>query len=112
MRLNQLKLMLKTVIDFQMDMNVHEGTYTKDKVVDYMMRGAFMTQTEAEGHWNQIVLNPGEASLTYIGYQEILELEKDYRTLKGNAFSQKEFFQKVLSYGAIPFQTLKTKLAQ
>jgi hypothetical protein len=112
MRLNQLKLLLKTVIDFQMDMNVHEGTYGKEKVVDYMMRGGFMSQAEAEAHWNQIVLNPGEASLPYIGYQEIVEMERDYRTLKANAFSQKEFIQKILSYGAIPLRTLKTKLAQ
>ncbi|HYA48643.1 MAG TPA: DUF885 family protein [Burkholderiales bacterium] len=112
MRLNQLKLLLKTVIDFQMDMNVHEGTYAKEKVVDYMARGGFMTPVEAEKRWNQIVTSPGEASLAYIGYQELLELEKDYRTLKGNAFSQKDFLQKLLSYGPIPLRTLKTKLAQ
>ena len=112
MRLSQLKLLLKIVIDFQMDMNVHEGTYAKEKVMDYMIRGGFMTQAEAERRWNQIVTNPGEASLAYVGYQELLELEKDYRTLKGSAFSQKEFLQKILSYGAIPLRTLKTKLAQ
>jgi uncharacterized protein (DUF885 family) len=112
MRLNQFKLMLKNVIDFQMDMNVHEGTWPKEKVLDRMMRVGFMTQAEAERHWNQIVLNPGEASLTYIGYQEISELAKDYAKLKGAAFSQKEFLQKILSFGAIPLQTLKTKIAQ
>lgn len=112
MRLSQLKLLLKTVIDFQMDMNVHEGTYAKEKVMDYMIRGGFMTQAEAEGRWNQIVTNPGEASLAYIGYQEILDMEKDYAKLKGSAFSRKEFLQKILSYGAIPIRTLKTKLAQ
>jgi len=112
MRLNQLKLLLKTVIDFQMDINVHEGTYNKEQVINYMMRGGFMSQAEAEGRWNQIVINPGEASLAYIGYQEILEMEKDYRTLKGTAFDKKEFLQKILSYGAIPLRMLKTKLAQ
>lgn len=112
MRLNQLKLMLKNVIDFQMDMNVHEGTYAKEKVVDYMMHGGFMTQAEAEARWNHIVLNPGEATLAYIGYQEIMELAGDYAKLKGAAFSQKEFLQKLTSFGALPLRTLKTKLAQ
>ncbi|HVP91736.1 MAG TPA: DUF885 family protein [Terriglobales bacterium] len=112
MRLNQLRLLLKTVIDFQMDMNVHEGTFNKEQVIGYMTRGGFMTPVEAERRWNQIVTSPGDGSLAYIGYQELLELEKDYRALKGNAFSQKEFLQKVLSFGAIPFRTLKTKLAQ
>jgi Bacterial protein of unknown function (DUF885) len=111
-RLHQLKLLLKTVIDFQMDLNIHQGTYTKEKVVDYMTRSGFMTQTEAEGHWRQIILNPGEASLAYIGFQEILDLEKEYRQLKGEAFNPREFLQTLLSYGAIPLRTLKTKIAQ
>jgi uncharacterized protein (DUF885 family) len=112
MRLHQLKLMLKNVIDFQMDMNVHEGTWPKEKVMDYMMNSGFMTQAEAERRWNQIVLNPGEGSLTYIGYQEIVDLEKDYAKTKGAAFSPKEFLQKIVSFGAIPPRDLKSKLAQ
>ncbi len=112
MRLNQLKLMLKTVIDFQMDINVHEGTWTKDKVIDYMTVRGFMTKTEAERHWNQLVLCPGVGAQAYIGYQEILDMEKDYRKLKGDSFNAREFLQKLLSYGALPLRTLKIKMAQ
>jgi len=112
MRLNQLKLLLKTVIDFQMDINVNEGTWTKDKVIDYMTVRGFMTKAEAERRWNQIVLNPGAGAQPYIGYQEILDMEKDYRKLKGQSFNAKEFLQKLLSYGAIPLTKLKTKIAQ
>ncbi len=112
MRLNQLKLLLKTVIDFQMDINVHEGTWTKEKVVEYMTVRGFMTSAEAERRWHQIVLNPGEGAQAYIGYQEILDLEKDYRKLKGEAFSTKDFLQKILSYGAIPLRALKIKMVQ
>jgi hypothetical protein len=112
MRLNQLKLMLKNVIDFQMDINIHEGTWTKEKVVEYMTVRGFMTKAEADRRWNQIVLNPGEGAQSYIGYQEILDLEKDYQKLKGEAFNAKEFLQKLLSYGAIPLRTLKIKMVQ
>jgi hypothetical protein len=110
--LSELKVLIKTVIDFQMDMNVHEGTYNKEQVVNYMIHWGFMTQAEAERHWDFIVLNPGEASLPYIGYQEILDMERDYSKLKGSAFSEKEFLQKILSYGAIPLRTIKAKIAQ
>ncbi len=112
MRLNQLKLMLKNVIDFQMDINIHEGTWTKEKVVEYMTVRGFMTKAEAERRWHQIVLNPGEGAQSYIGYQEILDLEKDYQKLKGAAFNAKDFLQKLLSYGAIPLRTLKIKMVQ
>lgn len=111
-RLYQLKLLLKAAIDFQMDMNVHLGTYTKEKVVDYMMRSGFMSQAEAEAHWNRIVLNPGISAYAYIGYQEILDMEKEYRKLKGDSFSSKDFLQKLVSFGAIPLRTLRTKIAQ
>jgi Bacterial protein of unknown function (DUF885) len=111
-RLNQLKLLLKTVIDFQMDINVHEGTWTKEKVTEYMTGRGFMSKAEAERRWHQIVLNPGEGALAYIGYQEILDMEKDQRKLKGDAFNTKDFLQKLLSYGAIPLRTLRLKIAQ
>jgi uncharacterized protein (DUF885 family) len=112
MRLNQLKLLLKTVIDFQMDINVHEGTWTKEKVVEYMTVRGFMTKAEAERNWHRIVLNPGDGARPYIGYQEILDLEKDYQKLKGASFNAKDFLQKLLSHGAIPLRTLKVRMVQ
>jgi len=112
MRLNQLKLLLKTVLDFQMDISVHQGTYTKEKVIDAFMTKGFMSKVEAERRWNQIVLNPGEGSQAYIGYREIAAMEKDAIKLKGDAFNVKDFLQKLLSHGAIPLRTLRTKLAQ
>ncbi len=111
-RLNQLKAQLKAVILFQMDINIHEGGYDKQKVVDYMMRGGFMTRAEAEMLFEDIILNPGEAALTYIGYQELLDMEKAYRNSQGEAFTKKDFLQKVLSYGSIPLRNLKMKIVQ
>jgi uncharacterized protein (DUF885 family) len=112
MRLNQLKLLLKTVLDFQMDISVHQGTYTKEKVLDAFMTKGFMSKVEAERRWSQIVLNPGEGSQAYIGYREIAAMEKDAIKLKGDAFTSKDFLQKLLGYGAIPLRTLRTKIAQ
>jgi hypothetical protein len=112
MRLNQLKLLLKTVIDFQMDISVHQGTYTKEKVLDTMMTKGFMPKVEAERRWNQIVLNPGELSQPYIGYREILAIENEYRKIKGESFNEKEFLRKLLNHGAIPLRTLRTRIVQ
>jgi uncharacterized protein (DUF885 family) len=111
-RLNQLKMKLKAVIDFQLDVNIHQGGLTKDQAMRLMTITGLRTQAEAERRWNMIVLHPCEAAYSYSGYQEILDMEKDYRKLKGDAFSQKEFLQKLLSYGAIPPRALKAKLSQ
>lgn len=112
LRLNQLKNRLKAVIDFTLDFNIHEGGMTKEQAMAYMTRGAFLTEAEAEFNWHRIILNPGDSTYIYVGYQEFLDLEKDYKKLKGDAFSTKDFLNKVLSYGALPLRQLKQKLLQ
>ncbi|MCX6561465.1 MAG: DUF885 family protein [Candidatus Aminicenantes bacterium] len=112
LRLNQLKLMLKAVIDFQMELNVHQGNMTKEQVVAYMTKQGFMTPAEAERKWDMIVLNPGLAVYPYMGLQEILDLEKAAKQTQGQAFNKKEFAAKLLSFGPMPLRSLKNKFAQ
>jgi hypothetical protein len=112
LRLNQLKSQLKVVMDFNLELNIHQGGMTKEQAIQYMTAGGFQTPAEAEWKWNRILLTPCEAAYAYIGHQEILDMEKDYKKMKGDAFSKKEFLQQLLSYGPIPIRYLKTKLAQ
>ncbi len=112
LRLNQLKSQLKIVMDFNLELNIHQGGMTQEQAVQYMTRGGFQTQAEAERKWNSILLKPGDAAYSYIGIQEIWDIEKDYKKLKGDAFSQKEFLQKLLSYGALPIRQLRIKMSQ
>jgi len=109
-RLYQLKLKLKAVIDFQMELNVHQGNYSKEQVVNYMTKGGFMTEAEAERKWEMLVLNPGYSFYPYAGYQEILDMERDYKGAKGDAFNQKEFLNKLASFGPLPVRLLRSKL--
>jgi uncharacterized protein (DUF885 family) len=85
---------------------------TKEQAIQYMTRVGFQSGVEAEQKWNRILLNPCNAAYAYIGYQEISDMEKDYKKLKGEAFSQREFLQRLLGYGALPIRHLKTRLAQ
>jgi hypothetical protein len=110
LRLSQLKRELKAVIDFQMELNIHQAALAKDQAIAYWTRGGFLTDEEAERMYNQILLKPGWAAYPYIGMQEIGELEKEYRRIKGESYSRKEFFQKILANGAIPLRLLKTRL--
>jgi hypothetical protein len=111
-RLNELKLKLRVLIDFQVDANVHEGNMTKERAINHMMSYGFQTAAEAERDWNYIVLNPVRATYAYLGYQEILDMEKDYKQAKGEAFSKKEFLNKLTSFGPLPIRVLKSKITQ
>lgn len=112
LRLNQLKSQLKVVMDFNLELNIHQGGMTKEQAIQYMTAGGFQTPAEAEWKWNRILLMPCDAAYAYIGYQEILDMEKDYRKMKGEAFSKKEFLQQLLNHGPLPIRFLKAKLAQ
>ncbi len=112
LRLNQLKFQLKTVIDFLLELNIHEGSQTKEDAIKYMVNGGFQTEGEAEQNWNRILLKPGDAAYAYIGLQEIIDMQKEYRKLKGDAFTEKEFLTKLLSFGALPIRYLKMSMAQ
>ena len=37
LRLNQLKLLLRNVLDFQLELNIHQGTMTKEQALSYMV---------------------------------------------------------------------------
>jgi hypothetical protein len=112
LRLNQLKMRLKSSVDFLVEFQIHEGTWTKDQAVAYMMRVGLQTQTEAERKWNRILLFPGDAAYDYVGIQEIMDLEKAYKAQKGESFSQKEFLKELLSYGALPLRHMKEKILE
>ncbi|MFP4082462.1 MAG: DUF885 domain-containing protein [Candidatus Aminicenantes bacterium] len=112
LRLNQLKLRLRAAIDFQLEFNIHEGGMTKEQAIAYMTRGGFQTKAEAERKWENIILNPGDAAYGYVGLQEITDMEKEYKKLKGESFSRKEFLDKILSYGAISLRSLKKKILE
>jgi hypothetical protein len=112
-RLMELKLKLQALIDFQVDISVHEGTTTtKETALRLMTSIGFEAQAEAERRWNRIVLQPAAAAYPYIGYQEILDMEKDYKAAKGDQFSQKEFLNKLTSFGPLPLRILKNKILQ
>ena len=110
LRLHQLKMKLKTAVDFMIEFQVHEGTMTKEQAIAYMVRAGYMTEAEAERKWNRCLLLPGDAAYAYVGFQEILDMEKEYKQLKGDAYSQKEFMSELLSYGALPLRHLKKKI--
>ncbi len=112
LRLNQLKLKLKAVIDFSLDLNIHQGGLTKEQAVRLMTITGFQTTAEAEKNWNRIILNPLDATYAYVGYQELLDMEKNYKQKAGDSYSQKEFLAKVLSYGMLPLRYLKQKIEE
>jgi uncharacterized protein (DUF885 family) len=110
--LEYYKLKLRPAIDFIVEIQTHESNWTKEQAMRLMTVTGFRTPAEAERMWNFITIHPFESMYSYIGYEEILDIEAEYKKLKGDAFSQKEFLQKLLSFGLPTFRNLKAKILQ
>jgi uncharacterized protein (DUF885 family) len=112
LRLHQLKMQLRVITDFMVELQIHESNMTKEDAIAYMVRVGFQTEAEAERKYNRILLFPGDAVYTYVGMQEIMDMREEYKKLKGDAFNEKEFMSKLLSYGALPLRHLKKKILE
>jgi len=110
--LNQLKMQMRPAIDFVVELQAHEGNMTKEDAIRLMTVTGFRNAADAERTWNTIVLHPLDSMYAYIGYREILEMEGEYKNAKGEGFSKKEFLQKLISFGPLPFRELKAKVLQ
>jgi uncharacterized protein (DUF885 family) len=98
---------LRTIINAILDYRIHAGYMTREDAVKFMTEEGFQEQSEAEGKWVRAVLTSTQLSTYFMGFQEIMDLEKVYRQKVGDKFSQKEFNQRLLSYGAPPVRVLR-----
>jgi uncharacterized protein (DUF885 family) len=107
MELTQLKMYLRAVINAILDAKIHAGDMTEEEAIRLMTEEGFQERSEAEGKWVRACLTSAQLSTYFVGVQEVLDLEKAYRQKVGENFSQKEFNQKLLSYGSPPVRFLK-----
>jgi uncharacterized protein (DUF885 family) len=103
---------LRVITDFIAEIQIHESNWTKEDAINYMVRVGFQTEAEAERKWNRILLLPGDAAYAYVGMQEIMDMEAEYKKMKGDSYDPKEFYAKLLSYGALPLRHLKKKILE
>jgi len=112
LRLNQLKYLLKAAMDLKIELNIHQGGMTEEQAIAYMTRMGFQNEAEARQNWNNICLYPGDAVFTYVGLQELIDMEKAYQQKMGDSYSKKDFLNKVLSFGNLPLRHLKKKMTE
>lgn len=107
MELTQLKMYVRAVINAILDAKIHTGNMSKEEAIKLMVEEGFQERSEAEGKWIRASLTSTQLSTYFVGFQEIMDLERAYREKVGDDFSQKEFNQKLLSYGSPPVRFLR-----
>jgi uncharacterized protein (DUF885 family) len=112
LKLQQLKFYLRGVINTLLDISIHTEGMSEEDALELMIDGGFQEESEARGKWRRACLTSTQLSTYFVGVQEILDLERDYRKLVGDGFTQKEFNEKLLSHGSPPVKYLRELLLQ
>jgi len=94
------------------DIKLHCGEMTDDEAVRFMVEEGFQEQTQAEKKLRRAKLDTTQLAQYFLGYDEIRELENDYRQIKKEAFSQREFNESLIGHGPVAVKHLRRFLLQ
>jgi uncharacterized protein (DUF885 family) len=99
-RMQQLKMRLRAIINAILDHKVHAGTMTEKEALDLMIQRGFQEEGEAVGKWRRVVQSSTQLSTYFVGAVEHDDLRAAAEKKEGAAFNLKRFHDRVLSYGS------------
>ena len=110
------KMNLRSSINAILDARLHTEAMDEEEAdrwaLDLMRRYGFQEETEAVGKLRRAKVSSTQLSTYFVGWVELDELQEQYRKLKGDAFSYKEFNERLLSYGTIPPRAVRRLMLQ
>ncbi|MGI9284887.1 MAG: DUF885 domain-containing protein [Pseudomonadales bacterium] len=101
------KLVLRSLINAIIDIRLHTSDWSEEDAVKLMTSKGFQEEGEAQGKLTRAKLSSVQLASYFAGHRAILELLKEYKSIKGEQFSYKDFNQRLVSAGSPPFFALK-----
>lgn len=89
------------------DIGIHYDGWNLEDAIAFFSGYGINDEAIIQEIYQYIVGDPANYLTYYIGYLEILELKKEMIAEKGDAFSQKEFHQRLLEIGPAPFEIIQ-----
>jgi uncharacterized protein (DUF885 family) len=106
-RMQQLKMQLRMVINAILDARVHAHGMTEAEAMALMMERGFQEDGEAAGKWRRAQLTSAQLSTYYVGYTEISDLAAEL--MKGG-LDPRTAHDTMLAHGSPPVRLLRTLL--
>jgi len=106
-KLASLKLNLRTITNTIIDIRLQTTDWSEEEAVRLMIERGFQEEAEARGKLTRAKLGAVQLSTYYAGYSAILEILAEYRVLRGDEFTWKEFNERLLGAGSPPFFALR-----
>ena len=107
-RMQQLKMQLRTVINAILDARVHTRGMTEAEAMALMTGRGFQEEGEAAGKWRRALLTSAQLSTYYVGYTEIADLAREL--LAGPGATERAVHDRMLAHGSPPVRLLRTVL--
>ncbi len=111
-RLLQLKDQLWRACRVVIDASLHTKRMSFNKAVNMLVNVAKLEKTNAIAEVKRYTYTPTQPMTYIMGKMEILKLKDDFKKLKGETFSLKEFHDQLLSYGTIPVQMVRERMLE
>ena len=106
-RMQQLKMQLRMVINAILDARVHAHGMTEADAMSLMTVRGFQEEGEASGKWRRAQLTSAQLSTYYVGYTEVADLAAD---LRSRGLAERTAHDSMLAHGSPPVRLLREVL--
>ena len=99
-RMQQLKMRLRLLINAIIDQKIHTAGMTEKEAMDLMMNEGFQEEGEAAGKWRRANLTSTQLSTYYVGNIEMNEIRAAWEKKHGKGKQLKKLHDTMLSFGS------------
>jgi len=99
-RMQQLKMKLRVIINAIIDQKIHTAGMTEKEAVDFMMNEGFQEEGEAVGKWKRAQLSSTQLSTYYVGSVEVNDIRRAYETKNKGKVDLRKMHDEMLSFGS------------
>jgi len=109
-RMQQLKMQLRTTINAILDARVHAHGMTEAEAMALMTGRGYQEEGEAAGKWRRSLITSAQLSTYYVGYSEISDLARELRAADPGQPEQ-QIHDRMLAHGSPPVRLLRALLS-
>jgi uncharacterized protein (DUF885 family) len=92
------------------DTGLHSKGWTREQVIDYMLKNSAESETQATAEAERYMAIPGQALAYKIGALKIRELRDEAEQSLGGEFDVRKFHAVVLENGSVPLEILEARV--
>ena len=109
LRLQQLKMRLRTTINAILDVRIHAHGMTEEEAMRLMTRRGHQEEGEAAGKWRRALLGSAQLSTYYVGHRDVSDIARQLAAVHPT-WSRRRVHDAILAHGAPPPRHLRALL--